>query len=572
VDRSDHYPFLASAVAGRHVPVRAAPGTQALACSDGQSIVLPLAAQRTGRPAWQDVVAQAALIGAGSLEPQLLRGLIGRPEAARRYGYLEVLRAARLLAGRLPSAFLALPQIDCGDAPTQSAAESLRWALSGRPVPAPAEFFGCIRPMMVLRKSLSEEGLTALTRKVDFDKPRAAENGDIHDDDDEAVEESKILRLLQNPLFGGNRLSDMLNKILGARPSRGLRDKVSEGAELPIGKVERAQRRGVHAVAAKNSDGIPEIDLPVGPSEFAYPEWHMNSGAYRPAWALVEEVEAWRPDGARSVLLELPAPALKRQLGQLGLDYEMHRHQLEGSEFDVGRLLDYAVETAAGHSPPALDVYRGNRRTRRDLAVSIALDISGSTGESNLQGRSVFDRQLLAAYQLGLALTELGDSVTIYGFHSWGRKLVRCVRLKRPHERWSALLAERFALLEPVGYTRTGAAIRHGVRQMLAQTRLPNRLLILITDGIAYDQDYESRYAEEDTRVALQEARSHGTAVVCLCVGGTQDLEKLRAVFGGANLLIVDEPEQIAGVIRRICQQALAGVSRRKFKPVTLSS
>jgi Mg-chelatase subunit ChlD len=573
--QASDYLFLASAVAGRRVSVHAATGSEALACSDGQSVILPPEAARDGRAGWEDVVAQAALIGAGSLEPHLIRRLVGRKEAARRYGYLEVLRAAQLLSSRVPSAFLRLPGLTGPETPTRSAADSLEWALSRRPLPESPAYFGSVRPLMTLRKAVSAEGLAALTKRQargEFEQARLPE----FDDDDE-TEDSKILKLFQNPLMGNNPLADMLNKILGAGTSRGNREQNPNeggGAEAPVGRVERTLRRGAHAVLAKVPVEMPEIDTQAESGAFAYPEWDVHARKYKPSWALVEEVDAWRPDGARDLDSVLrPAPLeLKRQLGKLGLDHEMHRRQNEGTELDVGRLLDTAVSIAAGHSPATLDVYRASRRTRRDLAVAIALDISGSTGEKDGGAPTVFDQQLQVAYQLARTLSELGDTVALFGFHSWGRNLVRAVRLKGPEERWSAHVSERFAQLEPVGYTRTGAAIRHGTRMLHTAMRLPNRLLVLISDGIAYDQDYESTYAEGDARKALEEARASGTAVVCLCIGGSQDATKLHAVFGAANLLMVDEPDQVTTRIRHVCRQALASVSQRRFKRADAAS
>jgi nitric oxide reductase NorD protein len=555
------YLFLACAVAGRRVSVHLTRGNDALAYSDGQSILLPPA--RAGADVWLDVVAQAALIGSGALVPHYLRRLVGRRDAARRYAYLEVLRATTVLADRLPSAFLMLPELRAA-AQTRCAETSLEWALSRRVLPQPPAYCGTVRPLMGLRKAVSDEGVSALSRRQ---ASGDVERRQVDAEDEQNTEESKLLRLFQNPLAGNSMLSDMLNKILGASAGKSGSDpSQSGGAEMPIGRIERVLRRGLHAVRALPFE-LPEIDARAESGATAYPEWDVHKQQYRPAWAVVEEVEPWRPDGARDVTAIVgPTPReLRRQLAGLGLDHEMHRRQFEGTELDTGRLLDCAIDFAAGQSPSALDVYRSSRRTRRDLAVAVALDISGSTGEADGNGASVFDRQMRVAYQLGRTLSELGDSVAVHGFHSWGRNLVRSVRLKGPEERWGAHVGERFAQLEPVGYTRTGAAIRHGVRALQKDMRLPNRLLVLITDGIAYDQDYEAAYAEGDAHKALEEARASGTACVCLCIGGSQEAEKLRAVFGTANLLIVDEPEQIVARIRQVCREALASVSRRRL-------
>lgn len=564
----DRYLFLASAVAGRRMAVHRAAGRDTLACSDGHSIMLPPVSAAGTQPDWRDVIAQACLTGAGSLEPRLLRKLVGRPDAARRYCFLEVRRAATVLTARLPSAFLQLPELGSGPQVTATCDASLDWALSRRPLPEPPGWFGTVRPLMTLRKAVQEDGLSALTQREasgDFKRQEMQEF-----DDDDATEESKLLKLFENPLFGNNPLSDMLNKILGAGTSGKRSDSQDGGggAEAPVGRIEQALRRGIHAVRAHLPFELPDVDTSAEAHGYAYPEWNVYDKVYRPNWALVDEVDAWRPDGPRDLsdVLKPASPELHRQLGRLGLDHEMHRRQTEGSELDSNRLIDCAIDLATGHSPPTLDVYAASRRTRRDLAVVVALDISGSTAERAGDGPSIFDRQLQVAYQLARTLSQLGDRVELFGFHSWGRNLVRSVRLKGAEEPWSGRVTQRMAQLEPVGYTRTGAIIRHGGRKLKTGMRLPHRLFILITDGIAYDQDYEAAYAEADARKALEEVAAEGTACVCLCIGGSQQADKLQAVFGSANVLMVDEPEQVTARIRKVCQQALAARSQRKLK------
>jgi hypothetical protein len=270
MDDVSRYRFLASAIAGRRVAVDLASGDAALTCSDGQSILLPAATAHDD--AWAQVVAQAALIGAGSLQPQWMRALVGRPDAARRYAYLEVLRATGRFADRLPVAFLQLPEISRDPAPTRNAAESLEWALGRRVLPPPPAYFGCVRPLMTLRKSVSDEGLAALTRRQQAGEFSKADMPEF--DDDDATEESKLLKLFQNPLTGRNPLADLLNKLLGAGSSPGKRENADSGggAEMPVGRVERALRRGIHAVRASLPAGVAEVEARGGSSALRYPE------------------------------------------------------------------------------------------------------------------------------------------------------------------------------------------------------------------------------------------------------------------------------------------------------------
>jgi nitric oxide reductase NorD protein len=562
--------LLASAIAGRKVSVQFLPhdnaSDDALAFSDGQAIILP--SQAAVETLWLAIAAQALLIAAGSFDPRLLRALIGRCESAHRYAALEVLRASRLFEHRLPWAFSRHPAVQDARPLTGSAAASLAFATGAEVLPAAPVWFGTIRPLIALRRALSESGPAGLIREPQAGKLNRDETREIGDDEDS--ESGAILRLFQNPFSSGGALARMLNEILGAGTSRGQRsaaDQAGGGAELPVGRIEHSLRRGARAVLAKPPVELPVLDLSAENEALAYAEWDVHTRSYRRHWAFVQEVEPWRPDGPQDLgdLLQAPAREWRRQLADLGLDHEMHGRQRDGTDLDTGALIDCAIDLRSGHSPPSLNVYRASRRTRRDLAVAIVLDISGSTGEQQQAGPSVFAQQLQLAYQLGDALDALGDKVTMLGFNSWGRKLVRMVRLKDHDERWSARVGERLSLLEPAGYTRIGAAIRHGTRLLVHGMRLPNRLLVLVTDGIAYDQDYEYRYAEGDARKALEEARALGTAFVCLSVGAGTDIAKLAEVFGAAQVLAVDEVEQAIPRIRAVFRQALAAVSRRQL-------
>lgn len=570
------YAYLASAVAGRRLQVRESMGVEPLAYCDGRMILLPRGSG-SEQNSWMAVVAQALLVAGGSLALPVLRRLVGRPQAARRYAYLEVRRAMARRNGRVPHGFSRHPALtlDLAGGEPGDAEDSARYALDFKVLlPEIPDFIGSVRPMATMRNLLRSDGLAALTAKQREQAEHAADTPPEQSDDEE-TEESNLLKLFENPLMGKNPLSNMLKRLIGMSASRGKENPDSGGgSEMRVAGIARAWQRGVHAVKAVLASELPDFDAGGASPQFTYPEWNEAGRKYRQNWVHIEEVDAWRADGPGEpgelshVLTALPRE-LQRQLAALGLDYEMHRRQLDGAEFDVGRLIETAIDIRAGHSPAAMDIYRSSRKTRRDLGVMVVLDLSGSTEEKNARGESVFEHQLRTAWHLTQAFDRLGDRVALYGFQSWGRKLVRMVRLKGHEEPWSGHVAERFALVEPQGYTRTGAAIRHADQILRKSMRLPNRLMILITDGLSYDQDYEEHYAEADTRKALAEARAEGTACICLCIGGSLSVAQLKAVFGFDNLLMVDDAAQVTGQIRAVAMTALRGVSKRKVARIT---
>ena len=72
------------------------------------------------------------------------------------------------------------------------------------------------------------------------------------------------------------------------------------------------------------------------------------------------------------------------------------------------------------------------------------------------------EHQRDAAVALMVALHDFGDRVAVYGFRSQGRTAVHVVPVKRFGEAVDELVMHRMGGLVPGGYTRLGAAIRHG--------------------------------------------------------------------------------------------------------------
>jgi nitric oxide reductase NorD protein len=561
---ASHLGFLASSVARRRVSVRFSAASDELAYSDGHAIILPAGGHQEPAEAWWQVVSQGLLLSMGSLDVVAVRRLIGRPRDARRFAFLEVLRGLEARSAELPSAFTRMPAFDNRPAAPSSTSESLLVALRADDLGEVPTFVGTVRPLAVLRESFGLEGGGAPRQEHAADTRRMPEVTELADE--EETERSILVRLFASPTGASNPFQGLLNTLLGARGGRASQQQAEGGGgEMPVGRVERAARRGVHAIRAAMH--LEASDAEGEARAFRYPEWDEIGHRYRRGWTCVEEVEPWRPDGPSAVQASLTATsrALLRQLSGLGVHHEMHRGQADGIELDIGRMLECAIDLRAGFPPAHQDVYRASRKTRRDLGIVILVDVSGSTEERNAAGESVFQNHLQVACQLGAALHRLGDRVAVYGFQSWGRTQVRLARVKGHGEPWGGHVIARFAQLEAQGYTRTGAAIRHAEHLLRRDMRLPSRLIVLVTDGFPYDQDYEGLYAEGDTRMALTEARTAGTACVCLCIGGGQARDRLAAVFGAANILAVERPDDVGRRIRSTFSGALASVSHRSL-------
>jgi nitric oxide reductase activation protein len=266
----------------------------------------------------------------------------------------------------------------------------------------------------------------------------------------------------------------------------------------------------------------------------------------------------------------LPVPdvrSLRRSLARVGLATERCGRQEEGIDIDIDAAVEAQVDAAAGSIP--LDaVYVDLVRGRRDLAVLVLLDVSGSSDQLAAFGGTVHEQQRLAASGLTAALHSLGDRVALYAFRSRGRADVELTPVKRFVDGFGADVMRRLARCTPAGYTRLGAAIRHGAWRLEHDAGMSRRVLVVLSDGFAYDHGYEGAYGEADARRALAEARRRGTGCLCLSLGAPTDPAALRRVFGSAahaTLPRVDQVPDIVGTMFRFALQS-AEAQRRVFQ------
>jgi nitric oxide reductase activation protein len=196
-------------------------------------------------------------------------------------------------------------------------------------------------------------------------------------------------------------------------------------------------------------------------------------------------------------------------------------------------------------------------RRRRDLSVLILLDVSGSAGEPSATGASVHEHQRAAAAGLTAALHGLGARVALYGFRSQGRRAVQVLPVKRFGEGLDARVLRRLGGVVPGAYTRLGAAIRHGAAVLEDEGGTARRLLVVLSDGFAYDHGYDGPYGEADARRALAEARRRGTACLCLSIAADTDVRALQRVFGTAAHAAIPHVRQLPATVGPLFLAAL---------------
>jgi nitric oxide reductase activation protein len=255
--------------------------------------------------------------------------------------------------------------------------------------------------------------------------------------------------------------------------------------------------------------------------------------------------------------------ALRRPLARLGTALERRHRQLQGDDIDIDAAVETRVEVAAGSAPDEA-VYIDTVRGRRDLSIVVLLDVSGSAGEPSATGVPVHEHQRTAAANLTATLHELGDRVALYAFRSQGRSAVHVLPLKRFDDHLDVRVMERLGGLAPGAYTRLGAAIRHGAWMLEDGGGTANRLLVVLSDGFAYDHGYEGAYGEADARRALAEARRRGMGCLCLSIGAATDAQVLRRVFGTAAHATIPRVDQLAGVVGPLFRAALRSAEAQR--------
>ena len=548
--------LLASALAGRRLEVApTAPGERSW--TDGSTVYLDPEVPQAERILALSV--QASLVAAGSLEPAVLRHLRRRPALGQRYLAIEAHRALDCSGAVLPP--VARTLIDHSVArSTQSAEDSLRRAREQRSgVELPAVFGRIDAKRSLDAMHDDESGQPAVMPAATDARTLAGFDADAPDGD------APDLSMMTSPVGGGGPVGRLIRRLL--RPGRSRAAGGSPGADA-VAHLTRGDP-GAGGTAGVMHRASEDGEIQVAPDERGrrHPEWDVHRRRYRPEWCTVVETDPEPTSVERSAP---PDPvAVRRSLVRLGLDLTRCRRRRQGDEIDIDAAVEARVDTLAGH-PHDDDLYIESVRRRRDLSVLVLLDVSGSAAEPGTAGRSVHEHQRAAAAALTTALHELGDRLALYAFNSRGRSAVQFLRVKTFDDPLDGHALSRLDDLVPAAYTRLGAAIRHGSSILEERSGTPRRLLVVLSDGFAYDHGYEGRYGEADSRRALLEARRRGIGCLCLSVGADGDPAALRRVFGSAAHASVPRAGELAGLIGPLFRSALrtAEGQRRSFQRV----
>jgi nitric oxide reductase NorD protein len=365
-------------------------------------------------------------------------------------------------------------------------------------------------------------------------------------------------------------------------------DEPMESAEDPMG-LERPADREEHADATDLADSLAELPearvvrspglprevfeadgdaLPRAPARaergspegaIVYPEWDYRLAAYRLRGAVVRTggvapgSAAWVDDVmARHAAL---VRRVRRRFDGLRPRRVQVRRQPDGAELDLAAYVTAFADWRA-RRPGDDRLYVAARPARRDLAIALLVDASASTDGWVAGHLRIIDVEKESLVVLLEALDALGDRHAALAFSGEGPGDVRVSTLKDFDEHAGVEVRRRVAALEPDGYTRTGAALRHA-SALLGRQAARHRLLLVLSDGKPNDVDeYDGRYGVEDTRQAVAEARLQGLVPFCLTVD-REAPAYLPSIFGPRGYAVLRRQELLPAVLVEVVRRLL---------------
>ena len=331
------------------------------------------------------------------------------------------------------------------------------------------------------------------------------------------------------------------------------------------GRSDDAEGSGSDSPTQTGLGDVPHVEPTpeeedLGERVFHYDEWDHKIEDYRPAWCTLTEHRQTRTQ-------EGFVAATFHEFGgivtQIRRNFQLMRPEAlrkmrymeDGDDLDTDGLVEYVVDRKARVSPTPR-VYIKREKRDRDVTTAFLVDMSSST-DRKIDGRKrIIDIEKEALLLMCEALEAIRDEYAIYGFSGSGREEAEFYVVKELGERYDDRVKNRIGGIYARQKTRMGPAIRHATRR-LAGADSNVKLMILLTDGKPYDSDtyQDNSYAQEDTKMALREARREKIHLFCVTVD-REGADYLPHMYSDANFVVVDDirtlPQKLPQLYRRL--------------------
>jgi nitric oxide reductase NorD protein len=297
-------------------------------------------------------------------------------------------------------------------------------------------------------------------------------------------------------------------------------------------------------VSINSLEGRPPLADPVH-----YHEWDYQIQLERPRWVTV--LERQPPLGELDLIDQIEndhKPVMSRLKFLIGSmipqGMQRIRRVEDGDELDINAAIRAMIDIRMGQQPDTRIMMR-YKRSERDLAVMVLLDMSESTNDKvRGQDYSIMDLSRAATVLFANALDRIGDPFAVHGFCSDGRHDVHYQRIKDFDQPFNDLVKARLAGLKGAYSTRMGAALRHAGAQLKLQAQR-KKVLFIITDGEPADNDVrDPQYLRHDTKRAVDELAREGITVYALSLDPQAD-QYVARIFGAKNFTVIDHVERL---------------------------
>lgn len=340
---------------------------------------------------------------------------------------------------------------------------------------------------------------------------------------------------------------------------------VAKPGEAPDAKSDDKEGQGAEMLRGAGPD-VPIVEADdeeeedLGEEVFMYDEWDHKIEDYRPAWCTLRESRATRVQDA---FVAATFHEYGGVVSQIRRNFQLMRperlrkmrYQSEGDDLDIDGLVEYVVDRRARVSPTDR-VYIKRDKKDRDVATAFLVDMSSST-DRKIDGRKrIIDIEKEGLLLMSEALEAIRDEYAIYGFSGSGREDCEFYTVKDFGERYDGRVKGRIGGIYARQKTRMGPALRHATRRLMA-VDAQVKLLILLTDGKPYDSDtyQDNTYAQEDTKMALREAKREKIHLFCVTVD-QEAADYLPDMYSDANFVIIDDvrtlPQKLPQLYRRL--------------------
>lgn len=277
----------------------------------------------------------------------------------------------------------------------------------------------------------------------------------------------------------------------------------------------------------------------------SYPEWNYQKNVYSIDFCklyaykqLKTNLDFYRKtiQDNNGVLLEM-----RKSLTNLNNKIQQLPRQNHGSDYDIDAMTDALVDIHA-RKTPSDKIYIANRKKEKDLSILLLLDISLSS-DGYADGNRVIDVEKQVSILFGEILNEFDIDFSIACFYSKTRNYSSYLTVKSFDDKWDKT-KYKIGAIEPQGYTRIGAALRHS-KYLLEERKTKNKWVILLSDGKPNDFDrYEGKYGINDVKKAINELYASNINAYALAIEA-QARYYLPQMFGQNHYQILTTPKQL---------------------------